>query len=310
MPVIDILKQLRRPFYRVRGFFRYGVFNALNLYIKVKKNQSLPLHRLSICTIAKNEGEYFVEWIEYHKLVGVEKFYVYDNESTDNTKDILQPYIDSGIVEYTYREGTKQQLAVYADCLEKFRFDTEWMAFIDLDEFIVPVKHKNIQTFLQNFDNCSAVQINWVCYGSAGKKTKESGFVIERFKDHSVLDYKANRHIKSIVHPQQVLNFSGAHECIPLFGKILNAKGEEVKKSHNSLQPAGQDIIRINHYALKSFEEYTNKRSMGRVRDGRPLADQYFDYYDKNDIKNDEIMDEYIIRLKKNMNNEKQEKSN
>ena len=306
----DILKQIRRPFYRIRGFFRYGIFKALSLYIKVKKNQSKPLYKLSICAIAKNEGKYFVEWIEYHKLVGAEKFYIYDNESTDNTKEILQPYMDSGIVEYTYRKGAKQQLPVYADCLERFRFDTEWIAFIDLDEFIVPVEHKNIQTFLQNFKDCSAVQINWICYGSAGKKAEEPGLVMEKFKDHSELDFVQNRHIKSIVRPQRTLNFSGAHECVPLFGKILNAKGEVVRKSHKSMPPIGQDIMRINHYAVKSFEECTEKRYKGEARHGKKVRpSSYFNRFDRNDIKNDGIMDEYIARLKK-INNGRQKESN
>jgi hypothetical protein len=48
-------------------------------------------HKLAVCAIAKNEGAYFKEWLEYHRLVGVEKFYIYDNESDDDTKEVLAP---------------------------------------------------------------------------------------------------------------------------------------------------------------------------------------------------------------------------
>jgi hypothetical protein len=44
---------------------------------------------LAMCAIAKNEGRYLQEWIEYHKLLGVEMFYIYDNESTDNTQSCI-----------------------------------------------------------------------------------------------------------------------------------------------------------------------------------------------------------------------------
>lgn len=49
--------------------------------------------KLAICVIVKNEAPYMKEWIDYHRLVGVEKFYVYDNESTDSLLSVLAPYI-------------------------------------------------------------------------------------------------------------------------------------------------------------------------------------------------------------------------
>ena len=38
---------------------------------------------LSFCSIFKNEAPYMKEWIEYHLLVGVDHFYLYNNNSTD-----------------------------------------------------------------------------------------------------------------------------------------------------------------------------------------------------------------------------------
>lgn len=45
---------------------------------------------LSICAVIKNEGPYLEEWIEFHRIQGVEHFYLYDNGSADQTKDILE----------------------------------------------------------------------------------------------------------------------------------------------------------------------------------------------------------------------------
>ena len=72
-------------------------------------NRKYPFY-LTLCAIAKNEGRYLQEWIEYHKMLGVEKFFIYDNESADNTREILQPYIDTNLVEYCYFPGKKMQL--------------------------------------------------------------------------------------------------------------------------------------------------------------------------------------------------------
>ena len=52
---------------------------------------------ISVACIIKNEGPYLKEWIEYHKLIGVEHFYVYDNESSDDTK-IVNKLVDCRII--------------------------------------------------------------------------------------------------------------------------------------------------------------------------------------------------------------------
>ena len=97
-------------------------------------------HYLSICCIIKNEGRYIREWIEYHLWAGVEHFYVYDNGSTDNTKEILSPYILSGVVTYHYfvaeREKGNQQNRAYGDAIFRYKHCTRWLALIDADEFL------------------------------------------------------------------------------------------------------------------------------------------------------------------------------
>ena len=53
----------------------------------------VPNHTLSIAAIMKNEKPYLKEWLEYHQLIGVEHFYLCDNDSNDGTEEYLQPYI-------------------------------------------------------------------------------------------------------------------------------------------------------------------------------------------------------------------------
>ena len=147
---------------RWRGILRYGIINLWKLKCRIKSNHTKPEHYLAVCAIAKNEGAYFKEWIEWHLKLGVDKFYIYDNESTDNTKQVLQPYIESGIVEYQYFPGRRRQLAAYDDCFERHRFETRWIAVIDIDEFIVPKTDDSIPQFLHHVEGCAAVEINWL----------------------------------------------------------------------------------------------------------------------------------------------------
>ena len=252
---------------------------------------------LTLCTIAKNEGRYLQEWIEYHKMMGVEKFFIYDNESTDNTLKILKPYIGSNLVEYRYFPGKKMQLKAYADCVRKHKRNTRYLGFLDIDEFIVPIKHKTIPDYLRSLGRFSGVQINWLVYGSSGAKKRKKGLVMERFKDHSFVDHKLNHHIKVILNPRLILRFFSAHRPV-IFGRYIDSNGNVTKKRFWDRIPVSNQI-RINHYAIKSYEEFLEKRSRGRARFDRKRSLDYFDNYDLNNIKNDSVMDKYIIELKK-----------
>jgi len=267
---------------RWRGILRYGPVNAIRLMRRLKHDKTQPQYYLAVCSVVKNEGPYFREWIEWHRNLGVEKFYIYDNESSDDTKEILSPYIESGLVEYVFWAGKKQQLPVYDDCLDKHRLDARWIAVIDLDEFIVPLKDKTIPEFLKRFENFAAVEINWLIYGSGGAKEKEAGGVMERFKHHAARDHVMNRLVKSIVDPRRVFSMTGAHEATRLSGRTADSYGKPVSKNFRDREPQ-HDVMRINHYAVKSYEEFLAKRARGRVRAVKMWND-YFERYDLNDI--------------------------
>lgn len=269
---------------RWRGLLRYGLFKAMKLKWRMKHDHTPPRYYLAICAIAKNEGPYFQEWIEWHRKQGVEKFYIYDNESTDGTREMLEPYIASGLVDYTYFPGYRRQLAAYDDCLEKNRLAARWIAFIDLDEFIVPIKDKSIPEFLSKFESFPAVEINWLIYGSGGAKTKAPGTMMERFKHHSRPNHPLNRHVKSIVNPRRVFTMIGCHEAARISGYAADSHGNLIKKHFRERGPQ-QDVIRINHYAVRSYEEFLEKQARGRASGTqKTLRSEYFDKYDLNDI--------------------------
>lgn len=270
---------------RMRGILRYGIFNAMRLKKRIKCNQSSPKYFMAICAIAKNEGPYFKEWIDWHIRIGVEKFYIYDNESTDETKEVLEPYIKKGIVNYKYWPGHRRQLAAYDDCLESHRFSSRWIGFIDLDEFIVPVKDLTISEFLKRFDTFAAIEINWLIYGSGGQTKKAPGTVMERFRCHSLPNHILNRHVKSIVNPLMIYNMIGCHEAARMTGYTADSHGKPIKKNFRNREPL-HDIIRINHYAVKSHEEFAEKQARGRASGRqRVVKDEYFEQFDLNDIK-------------------------
>lgn len=92
-------------------------FKKVERLMNNDRNKSF-MHELAVVSISKNEGPYIVEWIEFHRMVGVSKFYFYDNESQDDTEQILKPYVEKGIVDYIKIPGVGRQLDAYNDAIK------------------------------------------------------------------------------------------------------------------------------------------------------------------------------------------------
>jgi len=279
-----------------RGILLMGYSRYKNV-IKTDGKRKFP-HTLSIMAIMKNEGPYLKEWLDYHILVGVEKFYLYDNESSDNTTEILKPYIKKGIVDYTYWPGKAQQQIAYTDGFNKHANDTKWLAVIDLDEFIVPVEYFTIPEYLNTLPkNFAQLIISWVQYGSSGHKKKPDGLVIENYKKHA----EKNWGIKSIVNPRLVYETLNPHTH-EVAGFTINETGKRIARINQSgfgVLPINK--IRCNHYVTKSYDEYIARMNQGSV--SKMKINEYrgidrFKWYDRNDVY-DDIMDKYIEKLKR-----------
>ena len=73
---------------------------------------------LSLCLIAKDENTYLKEWLDYHILLGVEHFWIYDNDSTIPLAKSIQAYIEKGWVTVNTIHGKGMQLYAYDHCLQ------------------------------------------------------------------------------------------------------------------------------------------------------------------------------------------------
>ncbi len=252
---------------------------------------------LSIAAIMKNEKPYLKEWIEYHLLQGVEHFYLCDNDSTDGTKEYLKPYIDKGIITYIPKPGTNQQLRCYEQIVKDYKDETYWLAIIDLDEYLVPIEKSTIKSFLKDFEDVSEVSLHWMNYGDSNLFKRENGLITETFTSHGL---KLNHTVKSIVKPNKVIDFNlfGANHYTKVEGLSVNEYHKPVSfmLSFN----ISADKARVNHYILKSFEEFVHKKKRGHP-EGTSIDYEYYFFHNDNSIKDDKIMKRFIKKLKKRM---------
>lgn len=252
---------------------------------------------LSVAAIMKNEKPYLKEWLEYHLMQGVEHFYLCDNDSTDGTFEYLEPYIKNNTITYIKQSGINQQLACYEKIVEKYKDKTAWMAFIDIDEYLVPLKAKDMKAFLKEFDDVSEVSLHWMNYGDSNALTRPQGLMTEFFTSHGKF---LNHTVKSIVRPEKIIDFK-------LFGSnhYMRVAGNSVNEYHKPVEfmlnfNISGDKARVNHYIIKTFSEFLYKKKRGHP-EGKPIDFEYYFFHNENDIKNDTSMVRFLPKLKERM---------
>ncbi len=255
---------------------------------------------LSFVAIVKNEGPYIKEWIEFHKLVGVTKFYIYDNESTDNLKEILKDYIKDGTVVYKYFPGRGQQVPAYVDAITNYKYKTKYMGFIDLDEFVIPVEKQNlvevIDEILEKNSKAAGVAINWLTYGSSNRVLEKNGLVIENYKQRAPINFFLNGFVKTICDPRRVSEHHLHYVKYKDGFYSVDENGKKVLGAWNSNISCSK--LRVNHYFSKSFEEFIKKRErlFADHKNNAKREISAFVMRDNNEVY-DNIVQKYIPKL-------------
>lgn len=262
--------------------------------------------KLGVTCIVKNEAPYIEEWLWFHHIQGVEKFFVYLNDCTDNTRDILErlsSYLNITIHDWS---GEKQQLPAYNHSIKKHKREVDWMAFIDIDEFLhSPENDLNLSAMVSFFSvehpTAGVIMARWVLFGSNGHEKCEPGLVIERFTRRAD---GADKHCKSIVRMQAVVSTGWESHTFKLKDefKVIDEYEQVYEGPYAVTEPKTPYLFRINHYHTKSAEEYKAKCAKGRsdIGTGR-VFEVEFAPHDRNEVEDTHLRDTYGERIKELM---------
>ncbi|MEX1012595.1 MAG: glycosyltransferase family 92 protein [Waddliaceae bacterium] len=234
---------------------------------------SAERYTLSVVSLIHNEACYLKEWIEFHKLTGVEHFYLFNHLSDDNYLEILEPYIEDGTVElfdwpYPFRglsDWNGIQCRAYKKIIEERADETKWLAIIDSDEFLFSPQKDDLKKVLKEFEQFGGVGVNWQMYGTSNvPKVLEGELMIE------MLEYKAekndprNFYIKSIVQPKHVKGITSPHYCQYKPGFFhVNENKQKFHKKRSSCVSVNR--LRINHYWTRD-EDFLYNVKIPRAR--------------------------------------------
>ena len=262
-------------------------------------DKNLFPYDLAVTAILKNEGAYLKEWLDYHLLAGVDHFYLYDNDSTDNQREVAAPYIEAGLADYFHAPGKVMQCTVYNDAVKNFKFHCRHMAFIDADEFIFPKTNQSIvevvDEILSRNERSAGVAINWQIFGSNNHESADySGGVLERFTRRAPSDWApdnlGNNRVKTVANPRKIKFVINPHYP-NYFEKIFSVNENGAPVTEDSNCPVTFEKIAVNHYYTKSREEFAKKIWRGRTDIFFNAYDmKLFDSYDRNEIFDDGIL--------------------
>lgn len=244
------------------------VYTLLLLFHRSPKRKCK--YTISLCGIFKDEAAFLEEWIEYHLLVGVDHIYLYNNNSQDNYKDVLKKYIDQGIVSLIEWPILQGQILAYKHWHENFRNETQWVSFLDIDEFICPKYESSIKEWIQKYKKYPSVLMYWKMFGSSGLLEHDfDKLVIEQYhicwenlyhtgKILFNTDFYIGKFDLGVHHLTQAeLYFFNKKILIPPvneFGYFVkwNIYRGKYKEKENS-------TIQINHYWSKAWNIYKKK---------------------------------------------------
>ena len=263
---------------------------------------------VSICAIFKNEARYMKEWIEFHRIIGIDHFYLYNNFSEDDYLSVLSPYIEQGIVTLIDWPNKQGQMKAYKDCAVKYGQETNWIAYIDFDEFIVPNARDDIKECLFEFENRPSVIAYWKLFGSSGLMSRNlNGLVIEDF----YLCWRKFTNIGKYFYNTAYEYADNLPQNTAMHNRWSQHEGHKLPpvNFYNHIICCGIDVVdnnyppvQINHYFTKSYSEYQEKKARGDAFfELNPRDEEYFNWHDMKCQATDYNIRKYLIKLKKVM---------
>ena len=254
---------------------------------KPAPRQAASAGRTAIVTTMKNEGPFILEWLAYHRAIGVDDFLVYTNDCTDGTDTMLAMLQDKGIVQHRanpWKPGgilKPQHAALQAAESEPVMQDCGWGICMDVDEFInIKIGDGTLGALYSAMGTANMISLTWRLFVHSGVDDYHDDLVISQF----------TRCAPEIIRkPHQAWGFKTLFRNIDIYKKLgvhrpkglkpdlwdqvewLNGSGKPMPREmfrngwRSTLETYGYDGVQLNHYACRSAESFLVKRDRGRV---------------------------------------------
>lgn len=226
---------------------------------------------------ARNEGPYLLDWIAHHRAIGFEHVFLYTNDNTDGSDELLGLLARAGAITWLDNQlpdGGLPQFHAYAHALSILPqiLDYRWTLIADLDEYFAcdVEKFGCVQDYLawQEIRRAEAIALPWLIYVAGRNDAWRDASCMERFPNREA---NVNHHVKSMFRTN--LHWSSScHNPLPMLECPITYLAQN-RSPHVAKSPENNMALAHNpqathawlaHYIFKSAPEAMMKIARGK----------------------------------------------
>lgn len=233
-------------------------------------------------TCMRNEAPFVLEWIAWHRLLGVSDFVMFSNECEDGTDVLLDRLAEAGVLRHVTHTATPgksvQWQALQRISADRMTAGCDWALFSDVDEFVMVHAGGGLRDALAVLpEGVDAVALPWRLFGAAGVVRIEDRPVTAQFTRSAPAQLYhpiAGRSFKTLFRPDRFAK-PGIHRpkrraAGPL-PRWVDGSGQPLPDPFVATDgqialpglDVGRDIVELHHYSLRSLESFVVKAARG-----------------------------------------------
>jgi len=240
--------------------------------------------------MVQNEAPYLLEWIEYHRLIGIQHFFIYNDRGNDESGAILKPYIEAGVVSWINWNGnitvdqsvnvpadpsyTRNQRYALADCIYNRGKLTKWIGIWDIDEFLHfrTDGFKSISSLINDYavpQGWTSIHLPSTSFGPSNFEKRPSGLVIDNYRWRSsvvafgYIQNKTNGFSGKTFYRTDCAMPEVHHSPFPPKHCVNGIWPELVEENGQNFWP--KYPVSLKHYRSKSYEDFIRKTEKWKI---------------------------------------------
>jgi hypothetical protein len=265
---------------------------------------------LTLLTTIRNEEKYITEWLAYYHLIGIENFIVFLHKNTDNSYEVIKnlsfkDQIQIIKIEEENSIGIHFQNNILRQAIELC--DTEYLIYLDIDEFLYLNNNHYINDFLANYKDIGGIAIYQNIFGSCGHIISPKGLVIENYVHRNYDNIHLSKtsllflkpvdlfaEVKILLNKNTIQHIRTIHDIV-CSKKIITQDGSLFQK-HKLKRTT--DNICIHHYFTKSKNDWEFKTGRQRISGSSKYSNDFFEYFSNQNYLDENLKNKYASKIK------------
>ena len=273
--------------------------------LPARATRSWPIEnpKVLVATCMKDEGPFILEWMAWHRTIGVTDFVVFTNDCSDGTTDILDRLEEMGEVTHlpnpALATSSSYFLPAALNYLHHLRAirDADFVIPMDVDEFLnIRTGEGRLSDLFAATGPFDALSMSELNHGSNGRVEYRRGWIKDQFPAHETETPGKSRAwhgVKTITRlsprvkqirnhrphfldeAKPVLWLDGSGRYRTSLQEDPSANGHDVRGTY--------DLVALEHYPLRSLNSYFMKMVRGdAVKADKMVSRRYWRYRNRH----------------------------